>query len=122
MDKMDKNIKPGTALPELRVEWFYEHAALTTGSGKRVAVFRDSAKADMFEEISRRANAYPQLVEDRRRLVDALRDLTAICDNVPVFQLDDGKTSVKAVRLAGKFTASHTSARALLRSLGESQS
>jgi hypothetical protein len=65
-----------------------------------------------FEYIAHAANAYPKLVA-------ALRTLTALCDNVPVFQLDDGKASVKAVRLAGKFTDAHRVAAALLRELGE---
>jgi hypothetical protein len=69
---------------------------------------------DVLVEIQRRALAYP-------RLVEALRDLAAICDNVPIFQLDRGKASVKAIRLAGKFTTAHSAAKALLRSLGESE-
>ena len=66
------------------------------------------------QEVCRRSNEYS-------KLVDALRKLTDLCDHVPVFQLDDGKASVKAVRLAGKFTGAHRTSRALLRSLGEAE-
>ena len=54
---------PASPLPELHVEWFYESAVLKDGNGKRVAVFRDSVRAGQFEELARRANAYPQLVK-----------------------------------------------------------
>lgn len=63
-------------------------------------------------ERDRRAKAYTKLVK-------ALRDLAPLLDRVPVFQLDDGKSSVKAVRLAGKFTEATRNARALLREIGE---
>ena len=51
------------------------------------------------------------LLAQNKRLRAALENLTALCDNVPIFQLDGGKSSVKAVRLAGKFTAAVKQAR-----------
>ncbi len=54
------------------------------------------------------------LAAQNRELVEALGKLVELGDHVPVFQLDDGKSSVKAVRLAGKFMNSMAAARALL--------
>ena len=51
---------------------------------------------------------------EKAELVAALRELMPLLDQVPVFQLDDGKSSVKAVRLAGKFMDATKNARALL--------
>ena len=57
-------------------------------------------------------NAYSKLVE-------TLRALMPLLDQVPVFQLDGGKSSVKAVRLAGQFMAATKTAHAILSELGE---
>lgn len=46
--------------------------------------------------------------------LSALRDLVNVCEGVPVFQLDDGKASVKAVRLAGKFMKAINAAKAVI--------
>lgn len=55
-----------------------------------------------------------QLLAKQERAVKALRVLTELCENVPIFQLDDGKVTVKAVRLAGKFTGAMNVSRAIL--------
>lgn len=47
-------------------------------------------------------------------LAEALRELLKLCDNVPVFQLDGGKSSAKAVRLAGKFMTARDTAQRVL--------
>lgn len=47
-------------------------------------------------------------------LVAALEALADLGEAVPVFQLDDGKSSVKGVRLAGKFMDAMKNARAAL--------
>lgn len=99
--------KPITPLPH------HVHAATLVYSNRAdeiIATFKRGRNADYYAHA---ANAYPQLVE-------ALRVLTELCENVPIFQLDDGKASVKAVRLAGKFTGAMDVSRALLRELGES--
>jgi len=60
-----------------------------------------------------------QLLTKQERAVKALRVLTGLCENVPVFLLDDGKATVKAIRLAGKFTGAMNVSRAVLHELGE---
>lgn len=55
-----------------------------------------------------------RLVAFNRELVEALETLADLGDCVPIFQLDDGKATVKAVRLAGKFTGAMKQARAVL--------
>jgi hypothetical protein len=111
---------PATPLPWTTLEDGRSHIKLvhvettaenTAGSGLPVTSINAKRAADA-EYLTHAANAYPLLV-------GALRTLTALCDNVPIFQLDDGKASVKAVRLAGKFTDAHRVAAALLRELGE---
>lgn len=89
-------------------------AVILEGGDPRALVYGET-----FEEASARAaqivkrdNAYPELVE-------ALRVLAPLLNQVPVFQLDDGKASVKAVRLAGKFVEAKNNAEALLHKLGE---
>lgn len=47
-------------------------------------------------------------------LLAALRGLADLCENVPVFQLDGGRASAKAVRLAGDFTRAMEVARAAI--------
>lgn len=59
---------------------------------------------------------YKDAIAERDALRKALQELTDLGEHVPVFQLDDGKSSVKAVRLAGKFTAAMRKARAALES------
>lgn len=46
-------------------------------------------------------------------VVEALRELTDLCEYVPVFQLDGGR-GVKSVRLAGKFLAAMEKSKAVL--------
>lgn len=59
-----------------------------------------------------RANA--RLIASAPAMLDALQKLADLCEHVPVFQLDDGKVSVKAVRRAGKFTGAMADARAAI--------
>ncbi len=47
-------------------------------------------------------------------LLEALKVLVKLGDLVPVFQLDNGKSSVKAVRLAGDFIGAMDAARATI--------
>ena len=97
-DTMTAKKKPTTALPLWK--------RLNIASHDHVY---DSPKAQLLSDAA----------QTIQRLQRNLRALTDICDNVPIFQLDQGKASVKAVRLAGKFTGAHTAARALLAELGE---
>ena len=60
-----------------------------------------------------------RLRAENARLREALQALADICDNVPMFQLDHGKSSVRAVRLAGKFVAAHRAARDALAHTGQ---
>ena len=55
-----------------------------------------------------------KLREQRDELLAALKALHELGAHVPIFQLDDGKSSVKAVRLAGKFTGAMDAARAAI--------
>ncbi len=74
---------------------------------KRIA---DGMNAQLAELVSLRAlNA---------ELVAALRQLTELSDHVPVLQLDNGRQSVKAVRLAAKFMAARNMARTVLDKAG----
>jgi hypothetical protein len=47
-------------------------------------------------------------------LLAALEGLVELCEHVPVFQLDGGRSSVKAVRRAGKFVGALDTARAAI--------
>lgn len=103
---MDK-IKPGTALPTVRVlpVSVRRDFHIFDMQGAWVAEVGDKQTA---EYVAATLNAYPQLVEDRRRLVEALAGLLLHVD---------AYCAASAVAVAKA-----TSARALLRSLGESQS
>lgn len=52
--------------------------------------------------------------DERGLLLPALVRLTELCEHVPVFQLDNGKSSVKAVRLAGTFVGALDEAKAAI--------
>jgi hypothetical protein len=54
------------------------------------------------------------LRDERKRLLAALVTLTELCEHVPVFKLDSGKSSVKAVRRAGEFMAALDGAKAAI--------
>ena len=108
--------QPATPLPfsleEVRPEPTHMYATIR-GSDRTIPIRVSGPNASQDATyVVIAANAYPKLVE-------ALRALNAICDNVPVFQLDEGKASVKAVRLAGKFMDATRNASALLRELCE---
>ncbi len=79
--KATKGMKPAE-LPDLSVRWFYDRATLETGEGERIAVLKDSVKAQQFEEIARRANAYPKLVEALRHIGSANRANAATAERM----------------------------------------
>ena len=91
-------MKPATPLPEFKVEWFYDSAAIKDGDGKRIVLFKDSTRANQFAQIIDRANAYPALVA-------ALRDTLTACERSIDFNIRHGSGVAQA--------------RDLLRSLGE---
>ena len=94
--------KPGTALP-----WTLDEGGYIYGAGWKVnepAVMRVRNRPDDAYIVAA-CNAYPQLVEDRRRLVETLREFVRIA----------GERDMKDVRV---LTAG-TEARDLLRDIGE---
>lgn len=54
------------------------------------------------------------LMIERAEMIATLEQFVELGEHVPIFQLDDGKSSVKAVRLAGKFMGAMDKARALI--------
>lgn len=92
----------------------------TAEIGRHVASIRAGSVhqkliADVFiplNEEERVGNA--RLIAAAPELLEALTLLRDLGENVPIFQLDGGKSSVKAVRLAGKFTGAMDKARAAL--------
>ena len=66
------------------------------------------------EKVVARVNGWDALIEQRDGLAEVLRNLTTICVSVPIFQLDGGKSSLKAVHMAVKFMGALDSARAAL--------
>ena len=77
--------KPATALPlKLAVFWDDERVTLfSTGNAPydcSIAVSKDSVKGKLFEEIARRANAYPRLVEALRKVHAAVHPFDSIAN------------------------------------------
>ena len=73
------------------------------------------------DDYQKATTALKRLAAENRRLREVLAELVEMCDHVPIFQLDNGKASVKAVRLAGKFTVAMDKARAALKGSEEAK-
>lgn len=105
--------KPATPMPE-RTTQYYACKHGIPGGCQFCNVTQQSAMP-----FRRTPDVIAKLESDRGRLIEALGALAELGDHVPVFQLDHGKSSVKAVRLAGKFVGALNTARSLLRELEE---
>ena len=96
--------KPATALPRnLAVRWSDTKAYLESSDGERLATAFDSVAGNQFEAIAHACNEYPKLVEDRAKLVEALR--------LAADDLLDGDYEIRA--------GYSSELRALLREIGE---
>jgi hypothetical protein len=93
-----------------------------SGSGESSALSGLTAERDELRRTLDRLDVFCDSVQAQRdslkaqnaELLAALMALVEKCEAVPVFQLDGGKASVKAVRMAGKFVGAMDNARAAI--------
>lgn len=110
--------KPATPLPTLAVDWKDASVSLyTLGHLPHdcvLATSKDSSKGKTFEAIVAACNSYPKLIEDRRRLVEALRHtMNALA------ALESGGGHAAAKLPINSACAFYNDARALLAEIGE---